>query len=97
MGTTDNDHTQRPNLIVATFPTQRIWARECWGSLSTHEIRVILRSFVACANPPEMTRLSPSRKHQSGALHKQSFDPLEPKADLARTLVEFDPRRVPFA
>jgi hypothetical protein len=28
---------------------------------------------------------------------QQSFDPLEPEAGVARTLVEFDPRRSPFA
>jgi len=32
-----------------------------------------------------------------GPLHKQPFDPLEIEAGVARTLVDFDPRRAAFA
>jgi hypothetical protein len=38
-----------------------------------------------------------SRSHRSGTLHKQSFDPLEPEAGVARTLVDFNPWRARFA
>jgi hypothetical protein len=37
------------------------------------------------------------RDHRSSARHKQSFDPLEPEPGVARTLVEFNPPRAPFA
>ena len=46
---------------------------------------------------PEPRRFCPSRNHRSSTLHKQSFDPLEPEAGVARTLVDFDPRRASFA
>jgi hypothetical protein len=46
---------------------------------------------------PEPRRFCPSRNHRSSTLHKQSFDPVEPEAGVARTLVEFDPRRAHFA
>jgi hypothetical protein len=45
---------------------------------------------------PEPRRFRSSRHHRSGTLHKQTFDPLEPEAGVARTLVDFDPRRAPF-
>ena len=68
--------------------------RECCGWLSERE-------FGLCGGPspyiPEPRRFRPSRNHRSGMLHKQSFDLLEPEAGIARTLVDFDPRRAPFA
>jgi hypothetical protein len=38
-----------------------------------------------------------SRHHRSGTSRKKSFDPLDPEARFARTLIEFDPRLAPLA
>ena len=46
---------------------------------------------------PEPRRFRPTRNHRSTALDKQSFDPLESEAGVARTLVDFGPRRAHFA
>jgi hypothetical protein len=48
---------------------------------------------------PELKRrqLCVSWGRRFGPLHKQAFDPLEIEAGVARTLVDFDPRRTAFA
>jgi hypothetical protein len=46
---------------------------------------------------PKRRWFSLSWGRRFGPLHKQLFDPLKPKAGVARTLVDFDPRRAAFA
>ena len=45
----------------------------------------------------KMMKALPKLGESVRCAHNQSFDPLEPEAGVARTLVEFDPRRAPFA
>jgi hypothetical protein len=45
----------------------------------------------------EMMKALPKPGESVRCAYNQSFDPLEPEAGVARTLVEFDPRRAPFA
>ena len=45
----------------------------------------------------EMMKALPKLGESVRCAHNQSFDPLEPEAGVARTLVEFDPRLAPYA
>jgi hypothetical protein len=50
-----------------------------------------------CMPEPKRRWFCLSWGRRFGPLHKQLFDPLKPKAGVARTLVDFDPRRAAFA
>jgi hypothetical protein len=58
--------------------------------------RVMRRSFAAYASA-ELMKVLPEQVASIRCAHNQSFDLLEREAGIPRTLVEFDPRRVPFA
>jgi len=66
---------------------------------ATHEIGLCgaLSRYMTAYDRAEMMKALPKPGESVRCAHNQSFDPLEPEAGVARTLVEFHPRRAPFA
>jgi len=66
---------------------------------ATHEIGLCgaLSRYMTAYDRAEMMKALPKLGESVRCAHNQSFDPLEPEAGVARTLVEFDPRLAPYA